>query len=116
MKIAGIALCLLLLGTIAFGVSDAISQPTTVGILVAHQTLTANLPDWRKRTLKLQHQFGKRHLIGAELSETDRFSMQDSRPGISYLHPVNEKLTGAINAGSSPTHYIVAKNSLGAAL
>ena len=35
---------------------------------------------------------------------------------LSYMHPLSEKLTRAINAGSSQTHYVVAKNSLGAAL
>ena len=34
----------------------------------------------------------------------------------SYNHPFSEKLIGTINAGSSPTHHGVAKNSLGDAL
>ena len=35
---------------------------------------------------------------------------------LSYAHPSIEKLTGVIDAGSSPTHHLVLKSSLGAAL
>ena len=35
---------------------------------------------------------------------------------LSYTHPVSEKLIGMIDAGSSATHHVVAKSSLGAAL
>ncbi|MDQ3270550.1 MAG: YaiO family outer membrane beta-barrel protein, partial [Pseudomonadota bacterium] len=102
MKITAVASSLLVLATNAFGADETILHPTTVGILIGHEKLTANLPDWRERTLQLQHQFGKRHLIGAELSETDRFGLRDSRLGISYTHPLSDRLTGTVDAGFSP--------------
>ena len=35
---------------------------------------------------------------------------------LSYMHPLSEKLTGTINARSSPQQHVVAKNSRGSAL
>ncbi len=89
---------------------------TSIGIDYAQEKLSIDSPRWHERTLRVQHQFEKRHSAGVELSDIQRFGRHDSRLGVNYSRPLSEQTTATIDAAYSPTHQAIARHMLGAAL
>lgn len=110
----GTALSLLALTAVA--ADDDHQRVTTIGATYGQERLSNNFPDWHERTLQIQHQIEKHHLVGLEVADFERFGMRDARFGVSYTRPLNKQLTATIDAGFSSTRRVIAKNTFGAAL
>jgi YaiO family outer membrane protein len=109
------AIASLALTALTAGAAAADDQAvTTLGLTLDQQRLSNQSPDWHERTLSVQHQFAARHAFGAEVTETERFGLRDSRLGLNYTLPLGERLTATLDAGASSTHHVLARHTFGA--
>ena len=114
MKQALLALPLLALCTTSHAAGGERQDVTTAGISISREALGNGSPDWKEHTVSIRHQYARRHEAGIEATETERFGLRDSRTAIDYTLPASDLLTITLDAGFSPTHRVLARNTLGA--
>jgi YaiO family outer membrane protein len=94
--------------------ADAPEPPsTTVGLASAVDTLSNSTPSWHERTLSIRRQLAKRQGFGVEITDQDRFGLQDSHIGGDYTFTSGDQSTLTLTAGFSPTHRVLARDSAG---
>ncbi len=107
---------LLILSANVVAAEETGQRATSVGVDYSQEKLSIDSPDWHERTLRVQHQFEKRHGAGMELADIERFGLRDTRLGLNYTRPLDSQLTATVDVGYSPTHRVIARHTLGAAL
>lgn len=89
---------------------------TTVGLRAGVERLSNDSPDWQERSLQLSHAFGKRHLVDAALTRTERFGLEDNQFALGYTLPLSARLTATLDANASDTHRVLARHAAGGTL
>ncbi|MBX7228011.1 MAG: YaiO family outer membrane beta-barrel protein [Burkholderiaceae bacterium] len=92
--------------------TDKTKQPFTVELSFDHQTLSNQSPSFQETALRLNRWLGPRHVIDFSLVNSQRFGLRDKQLLASYVHPVNDKLGIAIDAGFSPSQNFLPHHSL----
>lgn len=92
-----------------------------LGVSTARESLSNGGRDWRESAVRFRHEIGdgrerRRHLVEVAAGETSRFGLHDSQFAATYVTPLASTLTATIDASASPTHRVLAKQALGAAL
>jgi YaiO family outer membrane protein len=113
-------LCAMVLGLSATGVA-AQSEAGSTGLKLpaseieagySRETLTNNLPDWTSTYLIGSHRFGDRHVLYGGLRETRRFDLNDNELHAGLYYPLGPAWTAQIEGSLSPSHEVLAKNSI----
>jgi YaiO family outer membrane protein len=87
-----------------------------VGLTLGHSRLDQGQPDWSERTLNYAHQWEKRRLAEASITETRRFGETDTELAAGYTHPLSQALTASVQLQYSPTHRVLARHGVGASV
>lgn len=74
-----------------------------------HEQLSRGRADWQSVYLEGEHRFGERRVFYAALRQTERFDQDDSDWLAGLYHPLAPRWTLNGEAGSSPTHRVLAK-------
>lgn len=96
--------------------APALGADTSLRLSGAVEQLSNDSPDWRESTAALQLRFAPRRLLDLSVADVHRFGLHDSQFAASLTLPVSSALTATIDANASPTHRVVARRSVGAAL
>jgi YaiO family outer membrane protein len=94
----------------------AIAAETTVGIDWTRESLGQGQPDWRELSARLQHKLAAREVVDLVATRTSRFGLNDSQFGLFYTVPLSSTLAFSLEAAASPSHEVLARHSIGAAL
>ncbi|MDO8248182.1 MAG: YaiO family outer membrane beta-barrel protein [Rhodoferax sp.] len=78
--------------------------------------LSNNSPDWRAESLRITHKRGPREVRELALTHTRRFGLDDSQFSGSYSTALSDKLTATVGANFSPSHRVLARQGLDAAI
>ncbi|GIZ53733.1 YaiO family outer membrane beta-barrel protein [Noviherbaspirillum aridicola] len=89
---------------------------TSIGLRAGVERLSSDSPDWQERSLHLSHAFGKRHLLDAAATRTERFGLDDNQFALGYAVPLTERLTATLDANVSDTHRVLARHAYGGVL
>jgi YaiO family outer membrane protein len=96
----------------------AIAQVETpansIGLSLGREHLSNGSPDWTETQLQFNHRIAPRHLVGATLTQTERFGLRDSQLGLTYTLPVQQAWTMTLEANASGTHRVLPQRSIGA--
>jgi len=86
----------------------------TVDVEFGHsrETLTNNLTDWTSTYLLASRRFGDRKTIYGGLRETRRFGLDDSEAHAGVYFPLGSTWSSQIEVSVSPTHEVLARNSV----
>jgi YaiO family outer membrane protein len=102
--------------TFAACATDA--PPPSVQAELAHESshLSNGSPDWRETSLRLTQQLSQRSVRSVALTQTSRFGLQDQEVSALVSLPLADKLTASVEGSFSPTHRVLARQSLAATL
>jgi YaiO family outer membrane protein len=78
--------------------------------------LSNGSPDWRETSLRLSQRLGQRNVRLIALTQTSRFGLQDHEVSGLLSLPLTDKLTASFEGGFSPTHRVLARQSIAATL
>lgn len=81
-----------------------------------HSQLDNGYADWNSATLQLSRRWSQRQLAEIELTRTRRFGQDDTEIAVGGAVPLGDALTATLRASHSPTHNVLARSSVGAAL
>lgn len=92
-------------------------EPTTQAEL-AHESsqLSNGSPDWRESSLRLTQRLSQRSVRSIALTQTRRFGQQDREVSGLLSLPLTDKLTISFEGSFSPTHRVLARQSVAAML
>ena len=108
---------LLLLPLAALAQQQAGTGPQDrVLFLADHSRLDRGLADWNEATVLLSRHWSNRQLAELGLTRTRRFGLDDTRIDLGGSLPINERLTGSLQASVSPSHRVLPKYALGGQL
>jgi YaiO family outer membrane protein len=83
---------------------------TELEVGASRETLSRNLPDWSSRYLLIEHRRPGRQVFYGGWRDTERYRLRDSEVhGGAYL-PLSPALQVQIEAGSSGSHRVLARN------
>ena len=71
--------------------------------------LSNGTPDWRETSLRLTSKLSRQSARSLELTQTNRFGLDDQEISGLLSTPVSEQLTATVGASISPTHRVLAK-------
>jgi YaiO family outer membrane protein len=91
-------------------------QRTMMGIFGTYENLSGTQPNWHDFGVRLNKNFGSRHILDASITQTRRFDLSDTQFSGMYSLPISTKLTGSFGGNLSPTHRVLPKYSLGGTL
>ena len=72
--------------------------------------------DWREISIRLTRQLSQRSVQSIALTQTRRFGLQDYEVSGLLSLPITDKLTASFEGSISPTHRVLARQSVGAML
>lgn len=82
----------------------------------ATQRLSNNLPSWQETTVQYTQQEGSETLLGAGLTRTSRFNINDWQFNALYSTKLSSALSASLDANASPSHRVLARYALDAQL
>lgn len=88
-------------------------QSTMIGVSGTYENLSGTQPNWRDYGVRLNKNFGSRHILDASITQARRFDQDDTQFSASYSLPLSSRLTGSLGGNLSPTHRVLPKYSLG---
>lgn len=92
-------------------------QPTIQAELSNESSQLSNgSPDWRETALRLTQKTGQRSVQSIALTQTSRFGLEDQEVSGLLSLPLTDKLTAAFEGSFSPTHRVLARQSLATTL
>lgn len=83
---------------------------TALEIGGSDETLSNNLPDWRSRYLLVEHRRPERQVFYGGWRDTERYRLRDSEVHGGAWLPLSPTLQLQIEAGSSGSHRVLARN------
>lgn len=96
--------------------APAAGADTSLRLAGATEHLSNGSPAWRESTAGVQLGFAPRQLLDLSVADVHRFGLHDSQFAASATLPLSAALTATVDANASPTHRVLARRSLGAAL
>ena len=105
-----------LLTAAVFAALPAAATETLARVTAASENISNGSPDWREYAAGLQWRFAPRQVLDLAAADVHRFGLHDSQFGASYSLPLSSSLTATVDANASPTHRVLARHALGAAL
>lgn len=78
----------------------------------SRETLSNNLQSWTSTYLLASRRFGERRVLYGGLRETRRFGLDDSEVHAGVYYPLGSTWTAQVEGSLSPTHEVLAKNSV----
>lgn len=97
------------------GLAQEDKPANSIGLSVGREHLSNGSPDWTETQLQFNHRIGTRHVVGATLTQTERFGLRDSQLGLAYTLPAHQDWTVTLEANASGTHRVLPQRSIGAA-
>lgn len=90
----------------------------TIQAEVAHESsqLSNGSPDWRESSLRLTQRLSQRSVRSIALTQTSRFGLQDHEVSGLLSLPLTDKLTISFEGSFSPTHRVLARQSVATTL
>lgn len=71
--------------------------------------LSNGTPDWRETTLRLTRKLSRQSARTIELTQTNRFGLDDQEISGLLSTPLSDKLTATVSGSISPTHRVLAR-------
>ena len=71
--------------------------------------LSNGTPDWRETTLRLTRKLSRQSAKTIELTQTNRFGLDDQEISGLLSTPLSDKLTATVSGSISPTHRVLAR-------
>lgn len=92
--------------------------PPTLQAELANESsqLSNGSPDWRETSLRLTHKLSQRSVRSIALTQTSRFGLEDQELSGLLSLPLTDKMTASFEGSLSPTHRVLARQSLAATL
>jgi YaiO family outer membrane protein len=84
--------------------------------LADHGKLDRGFSDWNEATVLLSRHWSVRQVAELGLARTRRFGLNDTRVDLGTSVPINERLTGAVQASVSPSHRVLPRYAVGGQL
>jgi len=78
--------------------------------------LSNGSPDWRETSLRLTQKISQRSVRSIALTQTSRFGLEDQEVSGLLSLPITDNLTGSFEGSFSPTHRVLARQSVAATL
>lgn len=95
-------------------------QPTgpqdRVLFLADHGRLDRGFADWNEAAVLLGRHWSNRQVAELGLARTRRFGLDDTRVDFGASLPIDERLTGSLQASASPSHRVLPKYAVGGQL
>jgi YaiO family outer membrane protein len=85
-------------------------------VLADHSRLDRGFADWNEATVLLSRHWSARQVAELGLTRTRRFGLDDSRVDLGMSAPLDERLTGAVQASVSPSHRVLPRYAVGGQL
>jgi len=79
---------------------------------VSTQRLSNNLPPWRETTVQYTQQAGSENFLGAGITRTSRFDINDWQVNALYSTKLSSTLGASLDVNASPTHRVLAQYAL----
>jgi YaiO family outer membrane protein len=89
---------------------------TTVGVDWTGESLGQDQPDWREVSARLQHTLAPREVLDLAITGSTRFGLHDRQFGLNYAVPLSSTVVASLEANASPSHKVLARHAIGAAL
>jgi len=96
--------------------AQAYMPQTQVQASAEQSQLSNGTPNWRAQSLRIARKLSAGELGEISLTQTRRFGLNDQQISGLYASPLTENLTATLSASLSPSHRVLAKRSLDAAL
>lgn len=96
--------------------ADTAAAQTAVEFSAESSRLSNGSPDWQEQSIQISRRQGQRDVKALSLTRTRRFGLDDQQIGGLYSTPLNDRLTGTLNASVSPSHRVLPAYELGAAI
>lgn len=84
--------------------------------LADHSRLDRSFADWNEATALISRHWSARQVAELGLTRTRRFGLDDTRVDLGMSAPINERLTGAVQASASPSHRVLPRYAVGGQL
>ncbi len=110
------AMVLGLSGVCLPALSAEVPGTTTVGVDVSSESLSIGGADWSELSVRATRDIAPRTMAAVALTRTRRFGLDDSQLAASAALPFGPKLVATVDAVFSPSHRVLARHALGAAL
>lgn len=113
------ALCIGLSGLLVAAAAVAQTGPgayTSIGLSHERSRLDRGLADWTEQTLRVQRHHADTSVTELALTGTRRFGLDDTQIELSHDQALDPGLRATVTASVSPTHRVLARNSLGGRL
>lgn len=78
--------------------------------------LSNGTPDWRETSLRLTSKLNRQSTKSLELTQTNRFGLDDQEISGLLSAPVSDQLTATVGGSISPTHRVLAKQRVDGSL
>ena len=83
---------------------------THIELSADSSSLSNGTPDWRENTLRLTSKLSRQSARTIELTQTNRFGLDDQEISGLLSTPLSDKLTATVSGSISPTHRVLAKH------
>lgn len=110
------ALAFLILTCSASAFSEIGSATTQAEFSSESSQLSNHTPDWRAESLRISRKSGPRDIAEVTLAHTNRFGLDDYQLSAYGAMPLSDKLTATLGASISPSHRVLARHGVEAAL
>ena len=104
------------LAAAALAAAPAFAADTVARVSAASEQISNGSPDWREVGAGLQFRFAPRQVLDLSAADVHRFGLHDSQFAASLSLPLAPSLTATVDANTSPTHQVLARHAVGAAL
>lgn len=95
---------------------EAVPAYTSVGLSHERSHLDRGLTDWTEDTLRVQRHHNGSDVTELALTGTRRFGLNDTQLELMHERALQPGLRAGVTASVSPTHRVLARNSLGGRL